>query len=101
MRVEKIKRWLEILAYLSLVIDLLITGISLISVNYYHSAGQLLIYADYLLSAEMILVVLLFMIMIFLSHYETMLEGMLQRVGVKKGDGKKEGSAEIESRPAS
>ncbi len=73
-RAKRIKRWLQILAYGSVILDILITLISFASLKDSSLTGTFLLYIDYILAAEMVIVIVLFVTMIFLSHYENVIE---------------------------
>ncbi len=73
-RAKKLKGWLEKLAYISVILDILITLVSLASLKSSTLTSTFLLYIDYVLAAEMILVIILFITMLFLSHYENIIE---------------------------
>ena len=73
-RAKRIKRWLQMLAYGSVILDITITLISLASLSNSSLTGTFLLYVDYVLAAEMVIVIVLFVTMMFLSHYENVIE---------------------------
>ena len=73
-RAKRIKRWLQMLAYGSVILDIMITLISLASLKNSDLTSTFLVYIDYVLAAEMVIVIVLFVTMVFLSHYENVIE---------------------------
>ena len=82
-RIRKIKKYIEIIAYGSLILDFSITAVTLFSINTggksLYSIQQLLNYA---LSGVMVITVLLFVLILLLSHYENILYQLAQ-MGIK------------------
>lgn len=74
-RVTRIKKTLDKLAYLSVALDLLVTLFSFILVKTSSAAAQtILLYVDYALSAEMLIIVFLFVVMLLISYYDRILD---------------------------
>jgi len=78
-RVEKIKKLLEYIAYGSLGFDAGIAIVTLISVHIYaKELNFVLKYLNYGLTAVVLLSVFLFLVLLFMSHYEKMIESFLE-----------------------
>jgi len=89
-RVEKIKKLLEYIAYGSLGFDAGIAIVTLISVHIYAKELDLVLkYLNYGLTAVVLLSVFLFLVLLFMSHYEKMIESFLE-LGFKMKAKKKE-----------
>ncbi|MEM3791181.1 MAG: hypothetical protein QXL16_00415 [Candidatus Micrarchaeaceae archaeon] len=70
-RVEKIKRYMQLLAYVSLVIDIMISITSFVEIKFYNSEiTKFLIYLDYSVTAEVIIAGILFLAFVFFVHYD-------------------------------
>ena len=76
-RARRVKLWLGRLAYGSVILDLLITIISLASLKDSSVTATFLLYMDYALAAETVIIIVLFVTMLFLSHYESVIERLL------------------------
>jgi len=78
-RVEKIKKLLEYIAYGSLGFDAGIAVVTLVSVHIYAKELNLILkYLNYGLTAVVLLSVFLFLVLLFMSHYEKMIESFLE-----------------------
>ena len=78
-RVEKIKKLLEYIAYGSLGFDAGIAIVTLVSVHIYAKELDLVLkYLNYGLTAVVLLSVFLFLVLLFMSHYEKMIESFLE-----------------------
>jgi Na+-driven multidrug efflux pump len=78
-RVEKIKKLLEYIAYGSLGFDAGIAIVTLVSVHLYAKELDLVLkYLNYGLTAVVLLSVFLFLVLLFMSHYEKMIESFLE-----------------------
>jgi hypothetical protein len=74
-RIRRIKKLLENLAYISVILDFLITAFSFILIKTSSvTAKILLIYVDYALSAEMVLIILALVALLLLSYYDKVLD---------------------------
>lgn len=81
LRTEKLKGMLDIVAYASLVLDFAIAVVTLISINIYSPELDKIVYLlDIALSAEVVLAVVLFIILLLHAHYERLV-GRLTRFG--------------------
>jgi len=77
-RIEKIKRLLEYIAYGSLGFDAGIAVVTLVSVRIYAKELNLVLkYLNYGLTAVVLLSVFLFLVLLFMSHYDKMIESFL------------------------
>jgi len=78
-RIEKIKKLLEYIAYGSLGFDAGIAIVTLVSVHIYAKELDLVLkYLNYGLTAVVLLSVFLFLVLLFMSHYEKMIESFLE-----------------------
>jgi Na+-driven multidrug efflux pump len=78
-RIEKIKKLLEYIAYGSLGFDAGIAVVTLVSVHLYAKELDLVLkYLNYGLTAVVLLSVFLFLVLLFMSHYEKMIESFLE-----------------------
>ncbi|MFP3277945.1 MAG: hypothetical protein RXO43_00020 [Candidatus Micrarchaeota archaeon] len=78
-RIEKIKKLLEYIAYGSLGFDAGIAIVTLVSVHLYAKELDLVLkYLNYGLTAVVLLSVFLFLVLLFMSHYEKMIESFLE-----------------------
>ena len=78
-RIEKIKKLLEYIAYGSLGFDAGIAIVTLVSVHLYAKELDLVLkYLNYGLTAVVLLSVFLFLVLLFVSHYEKMIESFLE-----------------------
>jgi len=78
-RIEKIKKLLEYIAYGSLGFDAGIAIVTLVSVHLYAKELDLVLkYLNYSLTAVVLLSVFLFLVLLFMSHYEKMIESFLE-----------------------
>ncbi|MEM3228481.1 MAG: hypothetical protein QW549_02750, partial [Candidatus Micrarchaeaceae archaeon] len=75
LRIMRIKKWIEVLAYGSLALDYMVTIATLIAVNHYwNKISVFLFYFDEALTAEVILVTVLLVALFFLHHYEKIVD---------------------------
>jgi len=77
-RVEKIKKLLEYIAYGSLGFDAGIAIVTLVSIHIYAKELDILLkYLNYGLTAVVLLSIFLFLVLLFMSHYEKIIENFL------------------------
>jgi len=89
-RIEKIKKLLEYIAYGSLGFDAGIAIVTLISIHIYAKELDVLLkYLNYGLTAVVLLSIFLFLVLLFMSHYEKIIENFLD-LGFKIKAKKKE-----------
>lgn len=74
--IQKLKEWLKKIAYASLGLDFAIAVATLASFNLYSASysGQILLYLNYALTAEVVLSAILFGALVFFMHYQTVLD---------------------------
>lgn len=80
-RIENLKNWLRKIAYASLALDFAIALATLAEINFNKTtaiAGQILLYLNYALTAEVILTALLFVALVFFMHYQKVLDTFYQ-----------------------
>ncbi|MGC8776655.1 MAG: hypothetical protein ACP5P2_01775 [Candidatus Micrarchaeia archaeon] len=74
-RIKKIKKMLEYIAYGSLALDVGIAIVTLVSVHYYaKEISTILTFLNYGLTAVVLVSLILFLALLFLSHYEKIIE---------------------------
>ena len=89
-RIEKIKKLLEYIAYGSLGFDAGIAIVTLVSIHMYAKELDILLkYLNYGLTAVVLLSIFLFLVLLFMSHYEKIIENFLD-LGFKMKAKKKE-----------
>jgi len=77
-RIEKIKKLLEYIAYGSLGFDAGIAIVTLVSIHIYAKELDILLkYLNYGLTAVVLLSIFLFLVLLFMSHYEKIIENFL------------------------
>jgi len=79
-RIRKIRKMIELIAYGSLALDFAIAIVTLVSVNAYirnFSISEILFGLNVALTVEVILTSILFLALLFLSHYEKIIDGFV------------------------
>jgi len=77
-RIEKIKKLLEYIAYGSLGFDAGIAIVTLVSIHIYAKELDILLkYLNYGLTAVVLLSIFLLLVLLFMSHYEKIIENFL------------------------
>lgn len=80
-RINKLKRWLQTLAYASLVLDIAIAMVTLASINIFKGQlSSILFFLNVALSVEVIVTLFIFFTLIFLSRYHRLILEMT-RIG--------------------
>ncbi len=80
-RIQNLKEWLSKVAYASLAIDFAIALATLAEIHFSGTtsiAGQILLYLNYALTAEVVLTALLFVALVFFMHYQRVLDTFYQ-----------------------
>ncbi len=90
LRIRRIRKSLDTLAYASVGLDFLVGIATLVSLKYYSNVSSVLLYLDYALAAEIVIAAVLFGTLLSLSHYERILDtfsyaGFILRNGTLKG----------------
>ena len=84
-RTEKIKRTLDFLAYGSLILDVSIAVVTLVSFNIYStSTGKILKYLNFALTAEVIVAAVIFVVFILNLNYERIINNLMGLGGARK-----------------
>lgn len=79
LRLEKLKRMLDLIAYASLAIDIAIAVVTLISLNLYSmELGTIQLYLNLALTVEVIVTLILIAAILIIRHYEKMIDHLAQ-----------------------